>query len=176
MDIQFWLDNAGSLFHQIFMIVMGGLFGLAYLFGTTYNVINIFVYYIFVPSSWLYLISRKTSVWLNAISVLLLFSFLLLPNIRLNSNYLFQKSVDLLNWTAVIFGSNYIDMSVYICVVVIGVVYLVLIPLTLPKKISKTILIFIAGTFIVYMIFIYPNFKDIMIMVIDRLKIKAVIM
>lgn len=174
MDIQFWLDNAGSLFHQIFMIVMGGLVGLAYLFGTTYNVINIFVYYIVVPSSWIYLISRKTSVWLNAISVLLLFSFLRLPNIRLNSNYFFQKSVDFLNWTAVLFHSNYIDMSVYICVVVIGIVYLVLIPLTLPRKIAKTVLIFFAVIFVMYMVFIYPNFKDIMIMVIDRMKIKTV--
>lgn len=172
MDIQFWLDHADSLFHQIFMIVMGSLFGLAYLFGTTYNVINIFVYYIFVPSSWIYLISRKTSVWLNAISVLLLFSFLLLPNIRLNSNYFFQKSVDFLNSTAVIFGSNYIDMSVYICVVVIGVVYLVLIPLTLPKKITKIVLISFAFSFILYMVLIYPNFKNIMIMGLDKMKIK----
>lgn len=172
MDIQFWLDHADSLFHQIFMIVMGGLFGLAYLFGTTYNVINIFIYYIFVPSSWIYLISRKTFIWLNAISVLLLFSFLLLPNIRLNSNYLFQKSVDFLNWTAVLFGSNYIDMSVYICVVVIGIVYLVLIPLTLPKKKTKIILISFVVSFIIYMIFIYPNFKDIMIMGLDKMKIK----
>ncbi len=172
MDIQFWLDNADSLFHQIFMIVMGGLFGLAYLFGTTYNVINIFVYYVLVPSSWIYLISRKTSVWINSISALLLFSFFLLPNIRLNCNYFFQKSVDFLNWSAVIFCSNYIDMSVYICVVVIGVIYLVLIPLTLPKKITKIILISFAVSFIIYMIFIYPNFKDILIIMLDRMKIK----
>jgi hypothetical protein len=46
MDIQFWNDNANSLFHQIFMIVMGGLAGIAYVFEITYNVINILVYYI----------------------------------------------------------------------------------------------------------------------------------
>jgi hypothetical protein len=51
MDIQFWIDNADSLFHQVFMIVMGGLMGIAYLFGTTYNVINILVYYVLIPSS-----------------------------------------------------------------------------------------------------------------------------
>lgn len=172
MDIQFWLDNADSFFHQIFMIVMGGLFGLAYLFGTTYNVINIFVYYVLVPSSWIYLISRKTSVWINAISALLLFSFLLLPNIRLNCNYFFQKSVDFLNWTAVIFGSNYIDMSVYICVVVIGIIYLILIPLTLPKKTTKIILISFTVSLIIYLVFIYPNFKDILILGLDRMKIE----
>lgn len=158
MDIQFWIDNADSLFHQIFMIVMGGLIGMAYLFGTTYNVINILVYYVLIPSSWIYLISRKTNYKLNFISLGLLFTFVFLPNIRQSCDYFFQKSVDFLNWTANIIGSNYIDMSVYICVIIVGIIYLILIPWTLPKKITKIILITAAVVFGIYMIFIYPNF------------------
>jgi len=104
MDLQFWIANADSLFHQIFMIIMGGLAGLAYLFGTTYNVINILVYYILIPSSWIYLISKKTDKRINFISLGLLFVFIFLPNKRKNCDYFFQKSVDFLNWTADLFG------------------------------------------------------------------------
>lgn len=112
MDIQFWINNADSLFHQLFMIVMGGLIGMAILFGTTYNVINILVYYILIPSSWIYLLSRKTTLWINTIYLLALLTFLIIPDLRKNSDYVFQRSVDFLNWTAEIFNSNYIDMSV----------------------------------------------------------------
>ena len=172
MDIQFWIDNADSLFHQIFMIVMGGLLGIAYLFGITYNVINIFVYYVLIPSSWIYLISRKTSYKLNFISLGLLLPFIFLPNIRKSCDFFFQKSVDFLNWTADIFGSNYIDMSVYICVIVAGIIYLILIPLTLPKKITKIILIITVVVFGLYMIFIYPNFKDLLLIGLQKMNVK----
>lgn len=172
MNLQFWIDNADSFSYQIFMIVMGGLYGMAFLLGTTYNVINIFVYYILVPSSWIYLLSRKISIWINSISIVLLFTFLLQPNIRTNCNYFFQKSVDFLNWAAKIFGSNYIDMSVYICVVVIAIVYMVLIPLTLPKKTSRIILISSVASLTVYMLFIYPNFKDILLTGLEKMKVK----
>lgn len=137
--------------------------GIAYLFGTTYNLINILVFYVLIPSSWIYLISRKTNYKLNFISLGLLLTFIFLPNIRKNSDYLFQKSVDFLNWSADIFGSNYIDMSVYICVIFTGIIYLILIPLTLPKKVTKIILITTALIFGLYIIIIYPNFKDLLL-------------
>jgi hypothetical protein len=172
MDIQFWIDNADSLFHQVFMIVMGGLMGIAYLFGTTYNVINILVYYVLIPSSWIYLISRKTNYKLNFISLGLLLAFILVPNIRKNCDYLFQKSVDFLYWTADIFGSNYIDMSVYICVIVAGIIYSILIPLTLPKKVTKIILITIAIVFGLYMIIIYPHFEKFLLKGLKIMNIK----
>ena len=171
MDIQFWIENANSLFHQIFMIVMGGLLGIAYLFGTTYNVINILVYYVLIPSSWMYLTSRKINYKLNFISLGLLLIFIFLPNIRKNCDYFFQKSVDFLNWSADIFGSNYIDMSVYICVIVVGIIYLILIVWTLPKKVTKIILMTFSVVFGLYMIFIYPNFKDLLIKGLERMNI-----
>jgi hypothetical protein len=151
---------------------MGGLMGMAILFGTSYNVINILVYYILIPSSWIYLLSRKTTLWINTISLLALLTFLLLPDLRKNSDYLFQKSVVFLNWTAEIFNSNYIDMSVYICVVGVGLAYLVLIPLTLPLKITKRITLITAVIFTFYMILIYPNFKHILISGLEQMNIK----
>lgn len=172
MNIQFWIDHSGSLFHQLFMIVMGGLTGISNILGTTYNVINIFTYYVFVPSTWIYLISRKTSIWVNSISGILIIAFLCLPDIKANCDYFFQKSVDFLNYTAGIFGSNYIDMSVYICVVVIGLVYLVLVPLTLPKTVSKKLFIASTVTFALYMLIIYPNFKDLLLFTIEKMNIE----
>ena len=163
MELQFWIDNANSLFHQIFMIVMGGLYGIAYVCGTTYFVVNIFVYYIFVPSSWIFLISKKTSKKLNFISIGLFLGFLSLPNIRNNCDYFFKKSVDFLNWTAKVFESNYIDMSVYICVIIVSLIYVILIPLTLPKKTTKIILITSLILLGLYMITIYPNFKKLLL-------------
>ena len=65
MNLQFWVENADSLIHQVFMILMSALLGIASLLGTTYNVVNIFVYYIIIPSSLLYFISKKTTIWLN---------------------------------------------------------------------------------------------------------------
>ncbi|PZX53379.1 hypothetical protein LV84_03103 [Algoriphagus ratkowskyi] len=168
MEIQVWLDNSNSLFHQIFMIVMGGLYGVSFLFGTTYNVVNIFVYYLLIPSSWIYLISRKTSYWLNLISLGLLMAFSLLPNIRTSCDYFFQQSVDFLNWTAEIFDSNYIDMSVHICVTGVGIIYLILILFTLTKKIAKITLITTVVIFVLYMILVYPNFKDLMLFGLEK--------
>jgi hypothetical protein len=172
MDIPFWIDNADSLFHQIFMIVMGGLMAMAAIFGTTYNVINILVYYILIPSSWIYLLSRKTSIWINTISLIAIITFLFLPDVRKNCDYFFQKSVDFLNWNAEIFGSNYIDMSVYICVVAVSIIYLVLIPLTLPKKLTKKLGLITAVIFILYMILLYPNFKNILLWTLETMNIK----
>jgi hypothetical protein len=171
-EIQFWIDNADSLFHQIFMIVMGGLAGIAALFGTTYNVVNILAYYILIPASWIYLISRKTSIWINVISLISLIAFLVLPDLRKKSDYVFQKSVDFLNWSAEIFSSNYIHMSVYICVVGIAVIYLVLIPFTLPKKLTKKIGLFTASIFILYIIIIYPNFKQGLLWGLNKMNVK----
>lgn len=172
MEIQFWIDNSGSLFHQIFMIVMGSLMAIAAIFGTTYNVVNILVYYILIPSSWIYLISRRTSIWINTLSVLTIITFALLPDLRKNCDYFFQKSVDFLNWSAKIFNSNYIDMSVYICVVAVALVYIILIPLTLPKIVVKKIGIVTSIVFVLYMIVIYPNFKDILLWGIKKMNVK----
>jgi hypothetical protein len=116
---------------------MVGLEVVASFFGTTYNVVNIFVYYVIVPVSWIYLISKKTTIWLNIVSVIGFIAFFVFPNLRENCDYLFQKSVRFLNWTAEIFSSNYIDMSIYICVMGISFVYLILIPLAVPIKRTK---------------------------------------
>ncbi|TXD48681.1 hypothetical protein [Polaribacter sp. IC073] len=172
MNIQFWIDNADSLIHQIFMILMGFLAYIASFLGTTYNVVNIFVYYLIVPASWIYLISKKTTVWLNVLSIIGSIAFFIIPDLRKNCDYLFQKSVDFLNWLAIIFSSNYINMSIYICVLGISIVYLILIPLTLPLKTAKRVGVIIAIFFSLYLLFIYPNFKEMFILIFQKKDIK----
>jgi hypothetical protein len=51
-------------------------------------------------------------------------------------------------------------MSVYFCVAAVALVYLILIPLTLPKHVAKKVGIVFAIIFGLYMIIIYPNFKE----------------
>ena len=94
------------------------------------------------------------------------------PDLRENCDYLFQKSVDFLNWTAEMFDSNYINMSIYICVLCISLVYLIIIPLTLPRKQTKKIAIIIVICFSFYMILIYPNFKEMLIWGLQKMNIK----
>ena len=161
-NIQYWLDHAGSLFHQIFMIVEAGLGGMAYVSGISYNAINIFFYYGLIPATWIWLISRKTTLWLNAISFSLFIVFLFLTSIPGRMDHLFDLNVQLLNYMAKIFHSNYIDISVYICVIAVALVYVLLIPLTLPAKITKIIFITAGGIFLLYMLIIFPNFKHLM--------------
>jgi hypothetical protein len=158
-DLNYWTEHTGSLFHQIFMITAGLLGGVANISGTTYNVVNIFVYYVLIPSSWIYLISRKTTPWLNIIPVILFSAFFLPPDLIGRSDHLFELSVNFLKYTAEIFHSNYIDMSVYICIVIVAVIYLVLIFLTLPKKTARIIFISLGILFLGYMILIFPTFN-----------------
>jgi hypothetical protein len=70
------------------------------------------------------------------------------------------------------FGSNYINMLVYISVVDVAFVYLVLIPLTLPTKSTKRIRLFTASIFILYMIIIYPNFKQGLLWGLNKMNVK----
>jgi len=63
-------------------------------------------------------------------------------------------------------------MSVYICVLAVGIIYLILIPLTLSKMTSKIILISAMVIFALYIIFIYPNFKDLLLLALKKMDIK----
>ncbi len=45
MDINYWIEHLDSLPHQLFAITMASLYALALLFGTTYKIINMIVYF-----------------------------------------------------------------------------------------------------------------------------------
>lgn len=151
-----WLSNSDSLFHQIFMIFMGGLYVLSFIAGVTYKTMNIYCYFVFYPTSFaLFLKSKK-----KYLILLASFLFFLIPNIQEHSSIFFDKCVDFLNYTAKIFHSNYIDMSIYFCVIVPLALY---IPFVIWKYDSKTLkktAIGLTACMILYLCFIYPFFKS----------------
>jgi hypothetical protein len=130
MDINYWVAHSDSFLHQIFMIVMGGLYALAFVAGVTYKTMNIYCYFIFYPASFaLFLKSPK--------------------------KYL----VVFLNYSAGLFGSNYTNMSVYLCVVIPLLLYVPFIIKRFDMKTLKYVGVSLLVLGLLYFVIIYPNFK-----------------
>jgi hypothetical protein len=154
-SISYWVEHSDSFLHQIFMIVMGGLYALAFVAGVTYKTMNIYCYFIFYPASFvLFLKSPK-----KYLVLLATFLFFLIPNIEAKSATFFDQCVVFLNYSAGLFGSNYTNMSVYLCVVIPLLLYL---PFTIKRFDMKT-LKYVGASLLVlgllYFVIIYPNFK-----------------
>ncbi len=112
----------------IFYLVAYSLALLAKLTKLTYNQINIIVYYILIPFSWLALADTILDVpyFKLGFVIFLLGFFVGCRNFKLYSDWLFSKSVDFLN-SLNRFGGSYISVSVWICVALPFLVYAVLI-------------------------------------------------
>jgi len=115
------------MINSIFTIVASFLYKLSSLTGFTYNQINILVYYFIVPFSWCILLDIIYEFHL------LKFGFILLSlgfwigcrNFKSYSDWAFKKSVQFLNYFNR-FGSNYYKSSVWVCVSLPILVYIVL--------------------------------------------------
>lgn len=105
----------------------------------TYREINIIVYFILIPSLFLFLISNIFKQKYIIIVFLLLISILLLliPDFELFSNYVFDRSVDFLNWFNIL-GLNYIQASVVICVIIPFIIIIILMYLQKSKTSIKS--------------------------------------
>ena len=113
----------------IFMVVAGIEYLIAKLTGSTYNEVNIIVYYLFIPLSWTVMIDYLTKLpFLTPMFVLAWVIFLWKDTMKFRDrcDWAFQKSVDFLLWFKRI-GWNYIVSSVIICVVVPIIIYIELI-------------------------------------------------
>jgi hypothetical protein len=135
---------------------MGGLYALAYIAGVTYQTMNIYCYFIFYPATFALFLKSKYKYWVLPATLL----FFIIPNIEQKSNAFFNKCVAFLNYTGELFHSNYIDMSVYLCVILPLVLY---VPFIIKKFESKTLKIIALVIFLIsffYMILIYPFFKS----------------
>ena len=113
----------------IFAVVAGVEHVIAKLTGSTYNEVNIIVYYLLIPLSWTVMIDYLTKLpFLSPMFVLAWIVFLLKDpmNFRDRSDWAFMKSVDFLLWFKKI-GWNYVVSSVIICVVIPVLVYIELI-------------------------------------------------
>jgi hypothetical protein len=155
-SITFWVEHSDSFLHQIFMIVMGGLYALAFLAGVSYKVMNIYCYFVFYPASFALFLKSNTKYFVLPAS----FLFFLIPKIEIKSSYFFDQCVDFLNYSASIFGSNYINMSVYLCVVIPLLLYIPFLIVRLDLKTLKYIGAALVVTGVLYFLIIYPNFKS----------------
>ena len=156
MNTTDWIAHSDSLFHQIFLIVMGGLYALAFLAGFTYKTMNIYCYFVFYPATFaLFLKSNKK--YFLLLGTLL---FFIIPNIERVSDVFFDKCVVFINYNVRLFHSTYVDICIYWCVILPLLLYVPFVVKKFEPKTLKYIAIGILSFSIVYMILIYPNFKS----------------
>jgi hypothetical protein len=113
----------------IFAVVAGVEHIIAKLTGSTYNEVNIIVYYLLIPLSWTVMIDYLTKLpFLSPMFVLAWIVFLWKDPMKFRdrSDWAFMKSVDFLLWFKRI-GWNYVVSSVIICVIIPILVYVELI-------------------------------------------------
>ena len=113
----------------IFAVVAGVEVLIAKLTGTTYNEVNIVVYYLLIPLSWTVMIDYLMKLpLLTPLFVLAWIIFLWKDPMKFRDrcDWAFEKSVDFLLWFKRI-GWNYVVSSVIICVVIPILVYCLLI-------------------------------------------------
>lgn len=131
------LCNSWSLFSKIvmvitlpiFVIVAGIEHPIARMTGTTYNEVNIIVYYLVIPLSWTIMLDYITRMpFLTPLFILAWIVFIWKDKMKFRTrcDLAFKKSVDFLLWFQKI-GWNYIVSSVIICVVIPILVYIELI-------------------------------------------------
>lgn len=97
---------------------------MAHVLGVTYNEINILVYFFVIPFSWAVMLDAIFKFhYLKIFFILMSFGFYLgCRDFEKYSNWLFQKSVDFLNYFNSI-TSSYVSSSVWICVALPLVIY-----------------------------------------------------
>ena len=113
----------------IFAVVAGAELLIAKLTGTTYNEVNIVVYYLLIPLSWTVMIDYLMKLpLLTPLFILAWIIFLWKDPMKFRDrcDWAFEKSVDFLLWFKRI-GWNYVVSSVIICVVIPILVYCLLI-------------------------------------------------
>ena len=103
----------------IFVKVANALLLLAKKFHTTYNAVNIVVYYCLVPLFWAAILDYKLGIFAFSLAVLSFWTgiFIFDRHFVKDCDYWFEKSVSFLEWFEKI-GRNYKLSSVIICVVI----------------------------------------------------------
>jgi len=113
----------------IFAVVAGLEHIIAKLTGTTYNEVNIIVYYLLIPLSWTAMVDYITMMpFLTPMYIIAWVIFLWKDQMKFRDrcDWAFDRSVDFLLWFKKI-GWNYVVSSVIICVVVPVLIYIELV-------------------------------------------------
>ena len=85
--------------------------------------------------------------------------FFLIPHFEEFSSKLFDQCVIFLNKSAALLNSDYVAMSVYMCVLLPLLLYMLLIHIRFGKRKSQQVLLGIGIVSAVYMISVYPFLK-----------------
>ena len=113
----------------IFAVVAGAEHIIAKLTGATYNEVNIIIYYLLIPLSWVAMIDYITKMPFFSIMYIIAWIIFLRKDpmkFRDRCEWAFMRSVDFLLWFKKI-GWNYVVSSVIICVVIPILIYVELI-------------------------------------------------
>lgn len=113
----------------IFAVVAGAEHIIAKLTGATYNEVNIIIYYLLIPLSWVAMIDYITKMPFLSIMYIIAWIIFLRKDpmkFRDRCDWAFMRSVDFLLWFKKI-GWNYVVSSVIICVVIPILIYVELI-------------------------------------------------
>ena len=159
--MDYWITHASSLLHQIFLLVMAGLYGLAWIMGISYKAVNIYCYFIFFPLSFSLLLKGWKKFLFLPLSLLLL----LIPGFEAFSVVFFDRCVDLLNQLAPSFKTDYIGISVYICVLLPLLLYLPLVFYKLNRQQLRKLSLGLMAFSCLYLVIVYPNFKSFLLIV-----------
>ena len=132
MNITDWIAHADLLYNQLFLIMMGGLYGLAHLTGYSYETMNIYCYFVFYPATFaLFLKSKKK--YLLLLGTLL---FFIIPDVDGKSVVFFDGCVDFINYNVRLFHSDYVTVCIYWCVLLPLLLY---VPFLINKFDIKTL-------------------------------------
>ena len=124
-----WEIGVMVIMLPIFAVVAGLEHIIAKLTGTTYNEVNIIVYYLLIPLSWTAMVDYITMMpFLTPMYIIACVIFLWKDQMKFRDrcNWAFDKSVEFLLWFKKI-GWNYVVSSVIICVVVPVLIYIELV-------------------------------------------------
>ena len=101
----------------IFNITASALVKFGRVIGFTYNEINVLVYYFIIPFTWILMLDLIFDFHYLKVSyaIFCLGFFAAWRNFKKYSDWMFDKSVDFLNYFNK-FGSNYYASSVWICI------------------------------------------------------------
>ena len=124
-----WEKGVMVIMLPIFAVVAGLEHIIAKLTGTTYNEVNIIVYYLLIPLSWTAMVDYITMMpFLTPMYIIVWVIFLWKDQMKFRDrcDWAFDRSVDFLLWFKKI-GWNYVVSSVIICVVVPVLIYVELI-------------------------------------------------
>ena len=115
----------------IFELVENLLSGISNFTGFSYKEINIIVYYIIIPFTWMILIDKMLKFhYLKIIyGLATIFTLVMIKDFSIFSDWLFLKSVAFL-----LFFGDYIVSSVMICVFLVILIYSILIYLAFFNK------------------------------------------